>query len=90
MSKIIFCKKYKENLEGLDEAPYPGPKGLEIYETVSKKAWNEWLENQKMLINENQLNLQDRDSRNWLKEQMELFFSGEDYARPRGYTPPKS
>ena len=89
MSKIIFCKKYKENLEGLDEAPYPGPKGLEIYETVSKKAWNEWLENQKMLINENQLNLQDRDSRNWLKEQMELFFSGEDYARPRGYTPPK-
>tara|TARA_B100001146_G_scaffold58029_1_gene50973 strand:+ start:268 stop:540 length:273 start_codon:yes stop_codon:yes gene_type:complete len=90
MSKIIFCKKYKENLEGLDEAPYPGPKGLEIYETVSKKAWNEWLENQKMLINENQLNLQDRDSRNWLKEQMELFFSGEDYARPKGYTPPKS
>ena len=90
MSKIIFCKKYKENLEGLDEAPYPGPKGLEIYETVSKKAWNEWLENQKMLINENQLNLQNRDSRNWLKEQMELFFSGEDYARPKGYTPPKS
>ena len=90
MSRIIFCKKYKENLEGLDKTPYPGPQGLEIYETVSKKAWNEWLENQKMLINENQLNLQDRDSRNWLKEQMELFFSGEDYARPKGYTPPKS
>ena len=90
MSRIIFCKKYKENLEGLDKIPYPGPQGLEIYETVSKKAWNEWLENQKMLINENTLNLQDRDSRNWLKEQMELFFSGEDYARPKGYTPPKS
>ena len=90
MSRIIFCKKYKENLEGLDKIPYPGPQGLEIYETVSKKAWNEWLENQNMLINENTLNLQDRDSRNWLKEQMGLFFSGEDYARPKGYTPPKS
>tara|TARA_B110000014_G_C20126854_1_gene601301 strand:- start:90 stop:362 length:273 start_codon:yes stop_codon:yes gene_type:complete len=90
MTRIIFCKKYKKDLEGLDKPPYPGPKGEEIFDTLSKKAWDEWLENQKMLINENQLNLQDKESRNWLKEQMELFFSGEDYARPKGFIPPKS
>ena len=90
MTRIIFCKKYKKDLEGLDKPPHPGPKCEEIFDTLSKKAWDEWLENQKMLINENQLNLQDKESRNWLKEQMELFFSGEDYARPKGFIPPKS
>ena len=90
MSRIIFCKKYKKDLEGLDKPPYPGPKGQEIFETLSKKAWNDWLEHQKMLINENQLNLQDRSSRNWLKEQMDLFLSGEDYAKPKGYRPVSS
>ena len=90
MSRIIFCKKYKKDLEGLDKPPYPGPKGQEIFETLSKKAWDDWLEHQKMLINENQLNLQDSSSRNWLKEQMDLFLSGEDYAKPKGYRPVSS
>jgi len=90
MAKNIYCKKYKESLEAMESPPYPGPRGLEIFENYSKRAWNDWLENQKMLINENQLNLQDKDSRNWLKEQMEFFLSGEDYARPTGYKPPKS
>ena len=40
-----------------------------------------------MLINEGQLNLADRESRNWLNEQRELFLSGEDYAKPSGYRP---
>ena len=47
----------------------------------------EWLEHQKMLINEGQINLADRESRKWLNEQMELFLSGEDYAKPSGFVP---
>ena len=39
MTRIIFCKKYKKDLEGLDKPPYPGPKGEEIFDTLSKKAW---------------------------------------------------
>ena len=44
-------------------------------------------EHQKMLINEGQINLADRESRKWLNEQMELFLSGEDYAKPSGFVP---
>ena len=62
----VFCKKYGEELEGLDKPPYPGQKGEDIFDNVSKKAWEEWLEHQKMLINEGQINLADRDSRKWL------------------------
>jgi|TARA_Y200000002_G_scaffold343672_1_gene316326 Fe-S cluster protector protein len=87
MTRTVFCKKYKEELEGLISAPFPGEKGEEILNNVSKKAWEDWLEHQKMLINEGQMNLADRESRKWLNEQMELFLSGEDYAKPTGFKP---
>ena len=61
--------------------------GEEIFLNVSQQAWDEWLEHQKMLINEGQLNLMDRESRKWLNRQMELFLSGEEYAKPEGYRP---
>ena len=87
MPKKVICRKYKEELDGMEKPPFPGPKGEDLFNNVSQKAWDEWLEHQKMLINEGQLNLADRESRNWLNEQMELFFSGEDYAKPSGYRP---
>ena len=89
MKKTVNCRKYKKELPSLDQPPYPGSKGQEIYDNVSKQAWEEWLNHQKMLINEGQINLTDKESRKWLSEQMDLFLSGEDYARPEGYTPPK-
>ncbi|HAN29071.1 MAG TPA: oxidative damage protection protein, partial [Haliea salexigens] len=27
MSRTVFCKRYQQELEGLDAPPYPGPKG---------------------------------------------------------------
>ena len=89
MIRKVNCRKYKKELPGLDQPPYPGSKGQEIFENVSKQAWEEWLDHQKMLINESQINLTDRESRKWLNKQMDLFLSGEDYARPKGYTPLK-
>ena len=89
MSRKAICRKYKEELVGMEKPPYPGPKGEDLYNNVSQKAWDEWLEHQKMLINEGQLNLADRESRNWLNKQMELFLSGEGYAKPSGYRPPE-
>jgi len=57
MTRIIFCRKYQTDLEGLDRPPYPGPKGQELFDTVSKKAWEEWQQHQTMLINEKHLNM---------------------------------
>jgi Fe-S cluster biosynthesis and repair protein YggX len=87
MTRIVFCKKYKKDLEGMATPPYPGDKGQDIFDNVSKQAWEEWLEHQKMLINEGQINLADKESRNWLNEQMDLFLSGKDYAKPTGFKP---
>ena len=39
MARTVFCKKYQKDMEGLDAPPYPGPKGQDIFENISKQAW---------------------------------------------------
>lgn len=90
MSKTVFCRKYQEELEALSVPPLPGKKGQTILETVSKKAWQEWLEQQTRLINEKQLNLMDLGARTYLSEQMEKFFDGGDVDEVEGYVPEES
>lgn len=88
MARKIFCKKYQQELEGLKAPPYPGPKGQQLYETISQRAWDTWLERQTMLINEKKLNLRDKDSRTYLTDQMEKFFNNELVDEAEGYVPP--
>lgn len=88
MSRTVLCRKYKEELEGLDRAPYPGPKGLDIYENVSKKAWQEWTDHQTMIINEKHLSMMDPSTREFLQSEMEKFMTGGDYEKAEGYVAP--
>lgn len=88
MSRTVFCRKYKEELEGLARPPYPGAKGQDIFENVSKKAWEAWTAHQTLLINEKHLSLMDPSSRVFLQEEMEKFMMGDDYAKAEGYVPP--
>lgn len=83
----VFCRKYGQNLPKLPAPPFPNAKGQEIYETVSAKAWNEWLELQTMLINENHLSMIDKDAKAFLSAQRELFLDNADYEKPKGFTP---
>lgn len=88
MSRMVHCKKYNKELPGLPVPPYPGPKGQEIYETVSQQAWSEWQTQQTMLINEKQLSMGSADDRKYLQEQMGKFLNNEDYHHAEGYVPP--
>lgn len=90
MTRNVFCKKYQLELEGLSAPPYPGPKGQDIFEHVSKQAWQEWQAHQTRLINERRLNLMDAQSRKFLQEQMDKFFANEDFAAADGYVPPSA
>jgi Fe-S cluster biosynthesis and repair protein YggX len=88
MSRTVYCVKLKREAEGLDFPPYPGEMGKRLYESVSKEAWKQWLEHQKMLVNENRLNLADSKARAYLLEQMEKHFFGEGAESASGYVPP--
>ena len=71
MTRMVNCRKYKENLPGLATPPLPGTKGQDIFDNVSAKAWQAWLQHQTMLINEKHLNMMDMTARTYLKQQME-------------------
>ena len=88
MTRTVFCRKHRQQLAGLDAPPLPGPKGQEIFETVSGKAWAQWQVVQTMLINEKNLRLIDPDARRYLTEQMDKFFDNEPIDRIEGYVPP--
>ena len=88
MARTVFCKKLKKELPGLDMPPFPGPKGEEIFNNVSKQAWQEWMEHQTTLINEMRLNMMDLTARTYLSEQREKFFAGEEVDQAEGYVPP--
>lgn len=88
MPRMVFCRKYQQELEGLDLPPYPGAKGQDIFNNVSKKAWQEWMAHQTMLINEKRLNMMDMGTKVYLNDQMIKFLSGENYDEAEGYVPP--
>ncbi len=89
MARMVNCIKLGKEAEGMDFPPYPGALGKRIFENVSKEAWKAWLEYQKMLVNENRLNLADLQARKYLEAQMEKHFFGEGAERPSGFVPPQ-
>ena len=88
MARTVFCQYEQRETEGLDLVMYPGELGKRIFENVSKDAWKNWLEHQKMLVNENRLNLADPKARKYLMEQTEKFFFGPGADAAAGYVPP--
>jgi Fe-S cluster biosynthesis and repair protein YggX len=87
MGRTVHCVKLGREAEGLERAPYPGPLGQRIFESVSKDGWQLWLRHQTMLINENRLNAMDPKARKFLAEEMEKFFFGGGSAAPVGFVP---
>ena len=87
--RLVTCRKYQEPLEGLDTPLMPGPKGQELFDTVSKKAWLAWQELQTMLINEKHLSVRDPEARKYLTEQRERFLDNLEVDRAEGYVAPE-
>lgn len=88
MAHTVHCSRYKQELEGLDEPPFDNEFGRKIYENVSKKAWGDWAEHQKMLLNEYRLQPWTAEAQKFLAEQMQSFFFEDGMVRPNEYVPP--
>ncbi|MCC6807303.1 MAG: oxidative damage protection protein [Deltaproteobacteria bacterium] len=87
MARTVHCVKLNEDLEGLDAAPIRGEMGDKIYNTISKKAWNMWIEHSKMIVNEYRLSMASPDARAVMRKEMEKFLFGEGAAPPPDFKP---
>lgn len=88
MAHMVFCVRNKREMEGLDEPPFDSELGQKIYKNVSKAAWDEWVNRQKMLLNEYRLQPWTPQAQQFLVEQMQEFFFGSGSALPSEYVPP--
>ena len=70
--------------------PIPGNLESGYSTTYPRKPGRQWLEHQKMLVNENRLNLADAKARKYLAEQMDKHFFGSGAEVAAGYVPPSS
>lgn len=85
----VMCVKYGKEMPALEKQPFPGPDGVEILENVSSAAWNEWMNLQTMIINENRLNMMDPEARKFLSEMRNKFlFENEEIETPDDYVDP--
>jgi Fe-S cluster biosynthesis and repair protein YggX len=82
MTRWVQCAKLHQQLEGLDQPPFPNEMGQKIYEHISQTAWEMWLNHQTMLINEYRLSMLEPQSRTFIMQEMEkfLFEEGRDLA----------
>lgn len=89
MTRMVQCAKLGKEAEGLDRPPFPGEAGQRIFDNISKQAWQQWMGQQTMLINENKLSVIEPGAQAFLKEQMEKFLFEGDDSKPEGYVPEK-
>ncbi len=87
MSRMVHCQMLDEELPGLEFQTYPGELGKRIFENISAKAWQDWLNHQTMLINEHRLSPINPEHRKFLEAEMEKYFFGEGSQKPGGYVP---
>ena len=86
--RMVHCAVLGERLEGLPAAPFATDLGQRIFEQISQKAWLQWLEHSKRLINEHNLNLADPEARQFLQKACESWLFEGKQEPPSGWVPP--
>lgn len=88
--RTVQCAKLGKEAPGLERPPFPGELGQRIYEEVSAEGFELWKPQMTILINHYGLNPVEPETRQFLREQMELFFFGQPAEMPEGWVAPES
>lgn len=88
MARTVHCVKLGREAEGLDFPPWPGELGKRVFESISKEAWQQWVQHQTMIINEYRLNPMDPQAKEMIVKEMEKFLFGPGADKPEGYVAP--
>ena len=89
MARMVNCVKLGKEAEGLDRLTYPGDLGKRIFENVSKEGWQQWVNQQTILLNEYRLSPIDPKHREFLEKEMDkFFFSDEGSDAPNEFVAP--
>jgi Fe-S cluster biosynthesis and repair protein YggX len=75
--RTVHCIKLEQDLPALPFKPFPTEFGQQLYERVSMQAWQMWLRESPRYINTYRIDLQSAEGREFLENQMKVFFGFE-------------
>ena len=86
---MVFCKKLGKEAPGLPFKPFTDDLGQLIFDNVSLEAWQMWLRESPRYVNTYGLDLQSDKGREFLRDQMRIFFGfAEGDQAETAWTPP--
>jgi Fe-S cluster biosynthesis and repair protein YggX len=89
-TRMVQCIKFGEELPGMPFKPFSNEFGQLIFDRVSMRAWQEWLQESPRYINTYGLDLQSAEGRDFLEKQMKIFFGFETGEQAdTAWVPPK-
>lgn len=74
----VHCIKLGEELPAMATPPFPTEFGKELQEKVSKKAWDEWLQESVRYINTYRVDLSSREGTEFMIKQLRIWLGMED------------
>lgn len=75
MKKKILCNVLKKIEYGLDKVPFNNEIGNKIYNTISEKVWNQWVNFLVKVVNDYRLDLSNKNHRLALLKEMLKFLN---------------
>ncbi len=72
--RTVKCIKLGKELPGIPFKPLPSEFGQKLYDNVSMEAWKMWLAESPRYINTYHVDLQSPEGREFLLDQMKIFF----------------
>jgi len=89
-NRLVECIKLKKTLPGLTKPPFPTPFGKQIFETISKEAWDQWLQESVKFINTYRVDLSSREGTEFMLKQLRIWMGLEDGELAQtAWTPPE-
>ena len=87
--RIVHCRLLKQDLPGLDRAPFRNELGEKIFAEVSSAGWKQWLADSVKIINTYRLDLASPEGQKFMMRQCSVYFGYEegDVAQT-AWTPP--
>jgi len=87
--RIVHCRLLKQDLPGLDRAPFRNELGQRIFDEVSSAAWQKWLADSVRLINTYRVDLASAEGQKFMMHQCAVYFGLEEgEVAQTAWTPP--
>ncbi|MBX3250926.1 MAG: oxidative damage protection protein [Myxococcales bacterium] len=88
-NRVVDCVKLKQSLPALAKPPFPNALGQEIFERVSKEAWDLWLKESVRIINTYRVDLSSREGMEFMFKQLRIWLGlDEGELAQTAWTPP--